>query len=82
MAIPIPFTICSWLCYIVKNRHALLPKWSEKYGALHLFVLITEVSVNFQEGNETQVTPLYAFSDPILESGGGPTCCRVSCIKK
>ena len=55
MGILFPFTLCSLLCYVIKNRRPFLQKCSEKNGGLQ-FVSLAEVSQNFQEGDETQVT--------------------------
>ena len=56
MEILFPFTLSSLLNYTIKNMRPFLPKFSEKMGSFNLFVSLAEVSQNFQEGNETQVT--------------------------
>ena len=57
MGILFPFTLSSLLGYMIKNRRPFLTKCSEKKTrAFNFFVSLAEISQNFQDGDETQVT--------------------------
>ena len=75
MAISFPFSLYCYLLSISKNRRPFFAEMLRKKGTFNFFVPLTEVSQNFQDGNEAHVTHCsksVTFFVPSKRVAGGP----------